>query len=70
MATTYTPAVAPFGAITVHRAVIAISNAIASFSAWNDRRRSIDALRRLTERADQYVRPIGNRRDMGVAPGG
>jgi uncharacterized protein YjiS (DUF1127 family) len=47
MATAYTPAVAPFGAITVHRAVIAVSNAIASFSAWNDRRRSVDALHRL-----------------------
>jgi uncharacterized protein YjiS (DUF1127 family) len=47
MATTYTPAVAPFGAITVHRAVTAVSKAIASFSAWNDRRRSVDALRQL-----------------------
>ena len=47
MATTYTPAVAPFGAITVHRAVSTVSKAIASLSAWNDRRCSVDALRRL-----------------------
>ncbi len=48
MATTYTrTAVAPFGAITVHRVVTAISGVIDYLRAWNDTRRTIVALRAL-----------------------
>ena len=49
MATTYTrTAVAPFGAITVHRFVTAISGVVDKMRAWNDTRRTIVALRALS----------------------
>ena len=49
MATTYTrTAVAPFGAITVQRAVTALSGVVATLRAWNDTRRTIVALRALS----------------------
>ncbi len=49
MATTYTrTAVAPFGAITVHRVVTAISGVAGKLRAWNDTRRTIVALRALS----------------------
>jgi uncharacterized protein YjiS (DUF1127 family) len=47
MATTYTPAVAPFGAVAIHRTVGALSAMVAAIREWNDARRSADALRRL-----------------------
>ena len=49
MATTYTrTAVAPFGAVTVHRVVTALSGVVATLRAWNDNRRTIVALRALS----------------------
>ncbi|MEE8453605.1 MAG: DUF1127 domain-containing protein [Limibaculum sp.] len=49
MATTYTrTAVAPFGAITVHRVVTAISGVFDKLRAWNDTRRTLVALRALS----------------------
>ncbi len=49
MATTYTrTTVAPFGAITVHRAVTAISGVFDKLRAWNDTRRTIVILRGLS----------------------
>jgi uncharacterized protein YjiS (DUF1127 family) len=48
MATTFTrTAVAPFGAITVHRIVTAVSSAAATLRSWNDTRRTVNALRAL-----------------------
>ncbi len=41
-------AVAPFGAITVHRVVAALSGVVATLRAWNDTRRTIVALRALS----------------------
>ena len=50
MATTNTrTAVAPFGAITVHRIVTAISGVVDKLRAWNDTRRTIIALSALTD---------------------
>ena len=51
MATTYTPAVAPFGAVAMNRTVGALSGLVAAIRAWNDARRTANALRRLN--ADQ-----------------
>ena len=49
MATTFTrTAVAPFGAITVHRVITAISGVVATLRAWNDTRCTIVALRALS----------------------
>jgi uncharacterized protein YjiS (DUF1127 family) len=49
MATTDTrTAVAPFGAITVHRVVTALSGVVGTLRAWNDTRRTIVALRELS----------------------
>lgn len=48
MATTITTAAAPFGAITIHRVVTAVSGAAASLRAWNETRRTINALRGLS----------------------
>jgi uncharacterized protein YjiS (DUF1127 family) len=49
MATTYSPAaVAPFGAITVHRVVTVLWDVAVMLCAWNDRRRTITALRALS----------------------
>ncbi len=48
MATTYTrTAIAPFGAITVHRVVTALSGVVAKLRSWNETRRTIAALRAL-----------------------
>ena len=51
MATTYTPAVAPFGAVAMHRTVAALSALVAAIRERNDARRTVAALRRL--KADQ-----------------
>ncbi len=49
MATTDTrTAVAPFGAITVHRVVTAISGVVGKMRAWNDTRRTVAVLRTLS----------------------
>lgn len=49
MATTYTnTASAPLGAITVHRVVNALSAVVDAFRAWNETRRTVAALRRLS----------------------
>ncbi len=49
MATTYArTAVAPLGAITVHRVVTALSGVVATLRAWNDTRRTLVALRALS----------------------
>ncbi len=49
MATTFTrTAVAPFGAITVHRFVAAISGVVDTMRAWNDTRRTVVVLRGLS----------------------
>ncbi len=47
MATTYTPAVAPFGAVVIHRTVGALSALVAAIRERNDARRTTNALRRL-----------------------
>jgi len=41
-------AVAPFGAITVHRVVTALSGVVGTLRAWNDTRRTIVALSALS----------------------
>ena len=41
-------AVAPFGAITVHRVVTAVFSAVATLRSWNDTRRTINTLRTLS----------------------
>ena len=47
--TTFTrTAVAPFGAITVHRVVTAISGVADKLRAWNDTRRTVVILRELS----------------------
>ncbi len=46
--TTIRTAVAPFGAITVHRVVTAISGVADKLRAWNDTRRTVNALRGLS----------------------
>jgi len=49
MATTFTrTAVAPFGATIVHRAATALSGVVGKARAWNDNRRTINALRALS----------------------
>jgi uncharacterized protein YjiS (DUF1127 family) len=45
MATTTTPAVAPLGAVVIHRTVGALSAMIAAIREWNDARRTVAALR-------------------------
>ena len=47
MAITYNPAVAPLGAVVIHRTVGALSGLVAAIREWNDARRTADALRRL-----------------------
>ena len=49
MATTYTPAVAPFGAVVIHRTIGAVSGIVAAIREWNDARRTVNALRRLKD---------------------
>ena len=41
-------AVAPFGAITVHRVVTALSGVVDKLRAWNDTRRTVNVLRALS----------------------
>ena len=45
MATTTPPAVAPLGAVVIHRTVGALSAMIAAIREWNDARRTVAALR-------------------------
>ncbi len=48
MATTFTRAAnTPFGAITVHRILTAVSGIAATLQAWNETRRTISVLRSL-----------------------
>jgi len=47
MAITYTPAVAPFGAVAIHRAVGAVSDLFVAIRDWNDARRTVAALNQL-----------------------
>jgi uncharacterized protein YjiS (DUF1127 family) len=58
--TTIRTAVAPFGAITVHRVVTAISGVADKLRAWNDTRRTIVALRALSP---------AQLDDIGLTPG-
>lgn len=60
MAKTITAAAAPFGAITVHRIVTALFGVVDTIRGWNDRRRTLAALRALS--ADQ-LDDIGLTRD-------
>ena len=78
MATTYIrTAVAPFGAITIHRIVTTLWGVVATLRAWNDTRRTVAALRKLSanqlddigltrgdieEFAEAVCRKLGNRR--------
>lgn len=48
MAITKTAAAAPFGAITVHRIVTAVFGGADKVRAWNDSRRTVNALRALS----------------------
>jgi uncharacterized protein YjiS (DUF1127 family) len=68
MANIITTATAPFGAITIHRIVTAVSGVAANLRAWNETRRTLNALRALSpaqlddiglSRAD--VEDFGNR---------
>ncbi len=47
MAITYTPAVAPMGAVAIHRAVSAVSNLLVALRDWNDARRTANTLSHL-----------------------
>jgi len=47
MAITYTPAVAPMGAVAIHRAVTAVTDLFVAIRDWNDARRTVAALNRL-----------------------
>ncbi len=44
MAITYIPAVAPMGAVAIHRAVSAVSNLLDALRDWNDARRTANTL--------------------------
>ena len=48
MANIITTAAAPFGAITIHRMVTAVSGVAGNLRAWNETRRTINALRALS----------------------
>ena len=49
MANTFTrAAIAPFGAITVHRIITAVSDIAITLRAWNETRRTIAVLRSLS----------------------
>ena len=58
--TTIRTPVAPFGAITIHRVVTAISGVVGTLRAWNDTRRTINALRALSP---------AQLDDIGLTPG-
>ena len=49
MATTYTSAVAPSGATVTRRIAGALSAMVAAIREWNDTRRTVAALSRLSE---------------------
>ena len=59
MAITYTPAVAPLGAVTIHRITGAVSDLFVAIRDWNNARLTIAALSRLS--TDQLE-------DIGLAP--
>ena len=50
MAHTVATQAVPFGALTVHRIVTAVSSAVASLRRWNQVRRTVIELRRLSPR--------------------
>ena len=50
MAAVETTRPAPYGAITTYRAINALSNAVATFQAWNDARVTRTALSKLSDR--------------------
>lgn len=50
MAATQTSRTAPFGAISIFRAVQGFSNFVAAVSAWNDARMTRKALSKLSDR--------------------
>ena len=50
MAQTVARTVVPFGAITAHRTVAAVSNALAAFREWREARRTVTELRKLSPR--------------------
>ena len=58
--TTIRTPVAPFGAITIHRVVTALSGVVGTLRAWNDRRRTVNALRALNP---------AQLDDIGLTPG-
>ena len=39
---------APFGAVSIHRAVVAFDNVVTAFRRWNETRRTVAALRSLS----------------------
>jgi uncharacterized protein YjiS (DUF1127 family) len=47
MAITYTPAVAPFGAVAIHRAIGALSALVTAIHERNEARRTANSLRYL-----------------------
>jgi uncharacterized protein YjiS (DUF1127 family) len=59
MAITYTPAAAPFGAIAIHRMVGAVSDLFFAIRDWNNARRTVAALSRLS---------AGQLDDIGLSP--
>ena len=49
MATTFTrAAIAPFGAITIHRIITVVSDMAPTLRTWNDTRRTVNVLRSLS----------------------
>lgn len=69
MAITYTPAVAPLGAVAIHRTISALSGLVTAIVEWNDARRTVAALSRLNE---NLLDDIGLTRgdDHGIRPQG
>jgi uncharacterized protein YjiS (DUF1127 family) len=49
MAITYTAPAAPFGAIAIHRTVGAVSDLLVAIRDWNNARRTVAALSRLSD---------------------
>ena len=59
MATIFTrAAVAPFGAITIHRIVAGLMSAAADLRAWNETRGTINALRALSPAQLDDIGPV------------
>ena len=66
MANIITTATAPFGAITIHRVVTAVSGTAANLRAWNETRRTINALRGLSQaQLDDIGLSIADIEDFG-----